>query len=171
MMVKVGGDWRWLWNVMDEGTRFQLASVISKERKIEDARRAFRTAKQIGKKKPKFVITDGLGVYHKAFNKEFWDHHRSCKHISNVRWRGQLNNNLVERLHGTVRDREKVMRGLKIEDTPIINGHMIYYNFIRPHMSINGKTPAEEAKIDLNLGNNKWLDLLKKSLEFHKNQP
>ncbi len=112
-------------------------------------------AKQIGKKKPKFVITDGLGVYHEAFNKEFWDHHRSCKHICNVRWRGQLNNNLVERLHGTVRDREKVMRGLKIEDTPIISGHMIYYNFIRPHMSLDGKTPAEEAKIDLNLGNNK----------------
>jgi hypothetical protein len=33
--------------------------------------------------------------------------------------------NLVERLHGIVRDREKVMRGLNIEDTPIINGHMI----------------------------------------------
>ncbi|HDM60208.1 MAG TPA: hypothetical protein ENF96_00955 [Archaeoglobus veneficus] len=98
-------------------------------------------------------------------------HHRSCKHISNVRWRGQLNNNLVERFHGTVRDREKVMRGLKIENTPIINGHMIYYNFIRPHMSLDGRTPAEEAKIDLNLGNNKWLDLLRKSLEFHKNQP
>lgn len=156
---------------MDEGARFQLASVISRERRIEDARRAFRMAKQIGKKKPKFVITDGLGVYHKAFNKEFWDYHRSCKHISNVRWRGQLNNDLVERLHGTVRDREKVMRGLKIEDTPIVNGHMIYYNFIRPHMSLNGKTPAEEAKIDLNLGNNKWLDLLRKSLEFYRNQP
>jgi len=27
---------------MDEGTRFQLASVISRERKIEDARKAFR---------------------------------------------------------------------------------------------------------------------------------
>ncbi|MCW3135172.1 MAG: DDE-type integrase/transposase/recombinase [Methanophagales archaeon] len=62
----MGGDRRWLWNIMDEGTRFQLASVISRERKIEDARKAFRMAKQIGKKKPKFVITDGLGVYHKA---------------------------------------------------------------------------------------------------------
>jgi len=48
---------------------------------------------------------------------------------------------------------------------------MIYYNFIRPHMGLDGGTPAEEAKIDLNLGNNKWLDLLRKSLEFHKNQP
>ena len=35
---------------------------------------------------------------------------------------------------------------------------MIYYNFIRPHMSLNGKTPAEESGIDLNLGNkNDWI--------------
>jgi len=60
------------------------------------------------------------------------------------------------------------MRGLKIEDTPIINGHMTHYNFIRTHMGLDGRTPAEEAKIDLNLGNNKWLDLLRKSLEFRK---
>ena len=72
---------------------------------------------------------------------------------------------------GIVRDREKVVRRLKIEDTLIINGYMIYYNFIRPHMSLNSKTPAKEVKIDLNLGKNKWLDLLRKSLEFHKNQP
>ena len=47
---------------------------------------------------------------------------------------------------------------------------MIYYNFIGPHIGLDGKTPAEEAGIDLNLGSNKWLDLLKKSLEFLKNQ-
>ena len=71
-------------------------------------------------------------------------------------------------MHGTIRDREKVVRGLKIEDTPVITGHMIYYNFIRPNMSLNGKTPTEEARIELNLGNNRWLDLIKKSLEFRK---
>ena len=49
-----------------------------------------------------------------------------------------------------------------ITGAPITNGHLIYYSFIRPHMSLDGKTRAEEAKIDLNLGNNKWLDLLKK---------
>ena len=47
---------------------FQLASVISRERKIEDARRAFRMTK-IGKKKSKFIITDGLGVIAKRLTK------------------------------------------------------------------------------------------------------
>jgi len=47
---------------------------------------------------------------------------------------------------------------------------MIYYNFIRPHIGLNGKTLAEEARIDLNFSSNKWLDLHKRSLEFHRNQ-
>jgi len=39
----------------------------------------------------------------------------------------------------------------------------IYYNFIRSHMALNGKTPAQQANIDLKLGKNKWLDLIKAS--------
>jgi len=30
-------------------------------------------------------------------------------------------------------------------------------------MALNGKTPAEMAKINLRLGNNKWLSLIKKA--------
>jgi len=39
----------------------------------------------------------------------------------------------------------------------------IYYNFIKPHQALNGKTPAEKAKLALNLKDNKWLSLIKKS--------
>ncbi len=46
MMVNINGDWFYLWNIMDEFTRFHLASVISKERKIKDARKAFQVAKK-----------------------------------------------------------------------------------------------------------------------------
>jgi transposase-like protein len=163
MMVNIHGDWHYLWNVMDEKTRFLLASVISKERKIEDARRAFQAAKLAAKGKPKYVVADGLGIYRKAFNKEFYDVHRSVKHISNVRLRGEINNNLIERLHGTVREREKVMRALKKEETPIVDGYKLYYNFIRPHQSLGGNTPAEIA-MGLDLGQNKWRELLKQAL-------
>lgn len=40
----------------------------------------------------------------------------------------------------------------------------VYYNFIRPHMALDGKTPSEEAGIDLNLGENKWKGLIEKSI-------
>ena len=56
-------------------------------------------------------------------------------------------------------------RGLKDEDTAFINGHQLYYNFIRPHNSLFGKTPSEIAGINLNLGVNKWENLLMKSIK------
>lgn len=37
----------------------------------------------------------------------------------------------------------------------LIDGLRIYYNFIRLHQSLNGKTPPEVYEIDLNLGKKK----------------
>jgi len=59
------------------------------------------------------------------------------------------------------------MRGLKIEDTPIVDGNRIYYNFIKPHMALNGKTPSEEAGVTIE-GSNKWVTLMKKSIQYQK---
>ena len=82
MKMKIGGEWRWLWNVMDERTRFQLVSVITKTREIQDAKKAFGKSKEVGGKKPMLMVTDGLASYKKAFNSEFYDHHQSCKHVA-----------------------------------------------------------------------------------------
>lgn len=60
-----------------------------------------------------------------------------------------------------MREREKVMRGLKTEDTMIIEGFRVHYNFARPHESLNGQTPAEAAGIDyFGKGKYAWLRLL-----------
>jgi len=171
MMVKINGDWHYLWNVMDEDTRFHLASVISKERKIENARKVFQVAKKRSHgDKPKLIVTDGLGSYKKAVKKEFHTKKRGIEHLSNVGiqgkktiW-GKFDNNPVERLQGTIRDRNKTQRGLKREDSMFIKGHQLYYNFIRPHEGLNGYTPAHWANIYLGLGEKKWENLLNKSL-------
>ncbi len=42
--------------------------------------------------------------------------------------------------------------------------YRIYYNFIRPHMALDGKTPAEKAGIDLGLGEKKWEELIRQSI-------
>jgi hypothetical protein len=65
----------------------------------------------------------------------------------------------MERFNGEVRDREKVMRGLKREDTPIISGYQIYHNYMRPHEALDGKTPAELCGIKVE-GKDKWLTLI-----------
>jgi len=53
------------------------------------------------------------------------------------------------------------MRGLDNEDSAqaIVDGMRIYNNFIRPHMALNGKTPAEACGITVE-GKNKWITLI-----------
>ena len=77
----------------------------------------------------------------------------------------KTNNNLVERMQGTIRERDKVMRGMKGQETAkvLMDGLKNYYNFLRPHMSLENETPAKEADINLELGRNRWLSIIRKS--------
>ena len=63
MKIKFSGEWRWLWNVMDEKTRFHMVGVITKTREIQDARKPFKKSKEVGNKKPLLMVTDGLRLY------------------------------------------------------------------------------------------------------------
>jgi hypothetical protein len=57
----------------------------------------------------------------------------------------------MERLHGTIRQRNKVMRGLDEESTAqtMMNGMRIYYNFIRPRMALNGSKRANRTLLSI----------------------
>jgi putative transposase len=65
----------------------------------------------------------------------------------------------MERLNGEVRDREKVIRGLKKDDTSILAGYQLFHNFIRPHEALEGKTPADVCGLKVE-GQNKWMTLI-----------
>ena len=164
MAVNIKGQYNWLWNVMDHETRFLLASQISQRREVSDARQVFQNAKKVANGKPQIVITDGLPAYIKAFKKEFFTlRNPRVKHVAKPRLTDKTQNNMIERMQSSIREREKVLRTLKNRDeNQVIDGWRIYYNFIRPHQALNGKTPAEVAGLDLNLGENKWLSLIKK---------
>ena len=56
-------------------------------------------------------------------------------------------------------NREKVMRGVKKDDSVIFDGSQIYHNYVRPHMSLDGKTPAEACGIEVK-GQDKWITLI-----------
>jgi transposase-like protein len=95
-----------------------LASQVSEGREASDARLVFSKAKEMAREKPEVVATDGLQSYIEAFKKEFWTlKDPRTKHIAKAGIRGRTNNNIIERLHGTIRERNKVMRGLKTERT------------------------------------------------------
>ncbi|MCL5318466.1 MAG: hypothetical protein M1503_09465 [Thaumarchaeota archaeon] len=48
--------------------------------------------------------------------------------------------------------------------TPLAEGQRIQYNFVKPHMALEGQTPADVAGIGVN-GKDKWAELLKKSIQ------
>lgn len=65
----------------------------------------------------------------------------------------------------TVRDWDKTQKGLKSKETTCVKGHQLHYDFIKPHESLNGYTPAHFANIYLDLGGNKWENLLFQSVK------
>jgi len=128
---------------MDGETRFLLANHVSQGRTVADAREVFREAKTVVKVEPRVIFTDGLDSYRTATQREF----PSAVHVSGFGIQGRLNNNRIERYHGTFKERSKVMRAIKKPDSPIIEGQRVYYNYVRPHSALEGKTPAETAGI------------------------
>ena len=112
-------------------------------------------------KAPSTIITDGAFNFHSAFEKAYWRENKALaiQHIRHVCMSGDLNNNKMERFNGEVRDREKVMRSLKKADSSILSGYQLFHNYIRPHMALEGKTPAEAAGIEIN-GENRRLTII-----------
>jgi transposase-like protein len=169
LYVKISGNMKYLFSMMDDETRFWIAQEVAESKDRHDARNLLHMSKELMGKKPLTFITDGLPAYHDAYKKEF----RTLglpqtKHIQHITLKGDRNNNKMERMNGEVRDREKVMRGLKKDDTPILQGYQLYHNYIRPHEGLNGKTPAEACGIQIQ-GENKWKTLIQNASQKNQN--
>jgi len=111
---------------------------------------------------PKAIIHDELPSYDKAFQKEFFTlKNPRVKNIRSISVRNEGLNSVVERLNGTVRDREKVMRGMqtKVSAQKIIEAMRIHYNFCREHQTL-GMTPSEASGIKLDMKGNKVESLI-----------
>jgi transposase-like protein len=160
LYVKFRGDMKYMYAIMDDETRFWIAQQVSGTKYTADVRPLFRKAKEIAGKRPNVLISDGAPNFNQAFKDEFFTRRKPrSRHIRHIRLRGDHNNNKMERLNGEVRDREKVMRGLKIADTSVLTGCQIYHNFVRPHEGIGNVTPAEKCGIKIE-GENKWKTLI-----------
>jgi transposase-like protein len=168
LYVKVKGNLKYLYAMMDDETRYWIAQEVADTKYVHDARALFAKSKEIAGKKPLTLITDGAQNYQRAFNREFYTmKNPQSVHVRDIRLGGQVHNNKMERMNGEVRDREKVMRGLKKMDTPILKGVQIYHNFIRPHEGLDGDTPAERAGIKVE-GEDKWLTLIQNASRVRK---
>ncbi len=169
LWLKIKGDKKYLFAIMDDETRYWIAQEVAGSKYKHDARKLFQLAKKVTGRNPETIITDGLPAYHDAYKKEFWTQKKETRteHINAIKLRGDMNNNKMERFNGEVRDREKVMRGLKKDDTPILKGYQLFHNFVRPHEGLDGRTPAEACGIKVE-GENRWLTLIQNAKEQNR---
>jgi putative transposase len=161
--VKVAGDMKYLFAMMDDETRYWISQEVAETKDKHDARKLFIQARRLMKKQPKEFITDGLPTYSVTAKKVF----PKANHIRKITLNGKKhNNNKMERMNGEIRDREKTMRGLKTKDTAILQGYQIFHNYLRPHEALDGKTPSEACGIQVE-GKNKWLTLIQNASRKH----
>lgn len=142
-----GGENIWLFDCLDEDSRFLLASHLTPNRYTRDAQILMERAERQAGKTPKVIITDKLRSYLGAIERTWGT---DTKHQQASPFTLEKSTRSVERLHGTIKDRTKIMRGLANRETArlVMDGWGVHYNFFRPHQGLNGKTPAEIAKAD-----------------------
>jgi transposase-like protein len=165
VFTKFSGDLQYLWHVMDADTRYLLVSRVTKARGEKAAKLVMQEAARLADKAPNEIVTDGLIHYEPAVKK----HLRGAKHTKEIHISKPdryPQNNRVERLNGTVRARQKPARGLKSPTGPLTVGQQVYYNLVRPHMALDGRTPAEAAGVGVQRreGESRWNALVRDAL-------
>jgi len=158
-VLKIDGKNVWFWDIIDAKTRFLLASRLSRSRATKEAALVMNAARRRASKSPKKILTDKMGAYINAIDLVFGG---AAKHIQTKPFTVEVNTNLIERFHGTLKDRTKVMRGLKdIKSARLItDGFLLHYNYLRPHEALKGKTPAEVAGVKYPYRN--WQEIVAK---------
>lgn len=174
MEYKRLGEQNWFVDTLDTKTRFMVSSGFIKSRTNEEMIKILKVAKTKTGDSVKVVTTDCLQGYPEILRKTF-GYHQGISRFDRVKSKIIHNkvkadergfNHKIERLHNTIRDRTKIMRGFHgslYSAKTIMKGMEIYYNYIRKHQGIENKTPQEEAIPTLNLGVNKWLSLIRMS--------
>ncbi len=173
-------------NAIDSKTKFVLAhSFVDKRTKEECVKflseikttcydqilREYYIKKYCGEDNRINFVCDKFANYKTAFTKLFY---RTCKldfgvPIACKKYNLKHNNNPVDRYNGKIKDRIKNIRsGFKDFESAknFMNLRRVIHNFVNPHQGLQGRTPAEEAGINLELKRNKLMSLI----EFVRNQ-
>jgi len=166
---KENTNYHYVWNVMDNKTKFLLASECSgRSRSSKDAQKVFTEAYNQNGKIPFQIIVDGYKGYEDGCRKTFrnWGNERKVKFTSIKGHRKEINNNAIESHHSHQKEFHKVRRGVtKVQDYQ--DGFKVFHNFVRKNARQN-LTPADKCGIGIQ--GNAWETLLLNSIKLQNSR-
>ena len=159
----------YVWNVMDNETKFLLASECSgRKRSSKEAQHVFTEAWKQNGKMPNQIIVDGYKGYQDGCRKTFrnWGNERKVKFTSIKGQRKVVNNNAIESHHSHQKEFHKVRRGVtKVQEYQ--DGFKVFHNFVRKNSRQN-LTPADKCGIGIK--GNAWETLLLNSIKYNNSR-
>jgi putative transposase len=157
-VLRIAGQNVWMYDIIDDKTRFLLATRIAVSRTSHDAEMLMKDASKKADKIPKTIITDKNYSYLDGIEQAFG---ADTEHIQGKPFTDTNSTQKIERWHETLKERTKVMKGLKTLDSALqfIDGFLVHYNFFRTNEALENKTPAEEAGIKFPYKN--WAEVIR----------
>ena len=168
---KLGVDKNWFIGGIDVKTRFMINSAYFKSRSTNNIKKVLLNIRDKTGEQIKVVTTDGFNAYEKAVKRTFGyslaERKYKVEHRIVTQGKGEGFNIWVERMHNSIRQRTTGFRGLhgSVESAyAIMKSIEIYYNFVKKHEALKGKTPSDLAIPSLQFKTaNRWLELIKLS--------
>lgn len=171
--IKIKGLTHYVWFVISSKVHsivsYHLSSTHDTVQAVAAINETIRTAKP---DQPVSLITDGFGSYVEAI--QFLNKNRQSNKIKHIKVIGLENKDaisaefrpfkqMIERLNRTFKNHIKPSAGFNSFNGAIalIVLFVSHYNFLRPHMTLNYRTPLPNPQLDkMNLIQAKWVRLI-----------
>lgn len=141
--IKIQGENYYLWIAIDSETRLVLDFHLSKTRNSNAAHILLSSCRNKFGQPSSAVVSDRYDAYllpAKLFFPE-------ADHIRVESFEDRISNNIIEAFNNQFKAWYRPKRGFNSYDSAnrLIATYIFYYNFIRPHSSLNGLAPAQVA--------------------------
>jgi transposase-like protein len=142
---KIAGVKHYLWFVVDSETRFIIGFHLSPHRDSPQAFSVLNEAAERGK--PRAIVSDRYSAYKVPVKSLF----QGVRHIRVESFKDDISNNLIECFNKQFKAWYKTKQGFSSFSAAnnLISMFVFFFNFVRPHSTLGGLTPAQVAGLNL----------------------
>ena len=159
---------KYLFAVMDDETRFWIPQEVADHKGTERCKTTIQRSQENHWQEPSATtILMELQISKKHSPMSFSQ--RQFQELSTSKifhMAGEIHNNKMERMNGEVRDREKVVRGVKSIESPDLQGFQILPQLHETSPELSEKRHPQKSRESRLKGVNKWITLIQNAREL-----